>query len=190
MSMHRSLALGTLLCLALGATASADLINGSLSLAGLEVHQNGSNLGVSTQITADGDIVVSGGIGDFGPVDLYAVFDCTPINVLSPGTGFDFVMSHSDWGIFTAQSGTIVTQTASYLDLLLTGIYSPGNQLKSELGKDLDDTAATLRISINQSGTSVSEAVTLSAVPEPTSWVLAGSGLVGMLFLRRRKARA
>ena len=44
MRMHRGLLMGTLLSLAMGVSAQAAMINGSLPLAGIGVTQDGANL--------------------------------------------------------------------------------------------------------------------------------------------------
>jgi hypothetical protein len=193
MSARRSLLMGTLLSLALGMSARADMIEGSLSLAGVGVTQNGANLGVSTKISADDNIVVSQGIGDYVWIPSgfpLTIFESTAIDLQHPETGFGgYTLSNTLWGDFTASSGEIVKRTTSYLDILMTGVFDPGPGMQIH---SFSDTPSTLRISINQSGSSLSEAITLEspAVPEPSSWILGGTGLLGLLFLGRRKIHA
>jgi hypothetical protein len=109
--------------------------------------------------------------------------------------GFSF--TSAVWGSFAATANPanqIVQRTANFLDVFIIGTFTPG----SNAGwAGFDPTNSSLRFSINQSGSSISEAITLNSpalpppgVPEPATMALMGAGLVGLgLFGRNRLVR-
>ena len=163
--------------------ASAGPIAGSLPLAGFIVTQDGANLAVSTLISSVTAPTSGFGVGDFAAVlPVGSDFGPTLLD-LTAGT---FSLSNAVYGTFVSSAMTIVTQNASFLDVYFLGTYTPGSGIPG-----VDPGPASARVSINQSGESLSEAITLNAppagIPEPATMALMGGGLVGIAFLLRRK---
>ncbi len=175
--------------LALGSICSAGTINGSDPLAGFGASQNGADLSVSTIITDSAGLTSGAGFGDYSPVPEFANFGPSTLNL----TNFaSFTLSNASFGSFATTSGSIITQQADFLDVLLDGLYTPGPGLAA----GLDPTVSSLRISINMSGNSLSEAITLNSpaaqpqgtVPEPgTGGLLMMGGSLTLLGLFTRR---
>jgi len=172
--------------LAIGAlgSAGAQLLNGSLPLAGIVVTQNGADLLASTSVS-DAFAITSGfGATDYAPIPLGTTYGTTTLDFTNFTT---FSLSNATFGSFATTSGSFITHHADFVDVLLLGVYSPGPGLPGFV-----PTPASLRISINQSGASLSEAITLNSpplgVPEPGTYAFGvTSALGGLLMLRRRK---
>src|SRR5215471_9597879 len=176
--------------LATSSISHAVPISGSLPLVGLTVSQNETNLSTSTMISADLTVVSSPGAGDFSPIPAITSYDPSTLDLTSLGT---FTMSNLNYGSFVSQSADsfIVSQTADFLDVFLKGTYTPGPSLSPSLTAN---NGASLRFSVNQSGSSISEAITLDApparvdTPEPSAWIRLSTGTL-VLFgygLRRQ----
>jgi hypothetical protein len=194
---------GGLAILALTAVAGAAPITGSLPLSAAGTAASvlsGTNLSDSSTITMPGTVYVvalDGAVGgytaldgdsspvlDFGPhvLDLNNLMGFT----LNPGLAFN------DYGSFGGVTfGEIVSQSDNFLDAYLEGVFTPGPLIAAEAGP------TSIRFSINKSGDSVSEAITLTAppappaqgeVPEPGAWVLLCGG-IGAIVLGRRGLR-
>ena len=85
MRVHRGLLLGALLSLAMGMSAQAGLISGSLPLTGINVTQNGADLSVSTNIGALFDLTTGAGSGNLLPIPLLTAFTDTGIDLTLSG---------------------------------------------------------------------------------------------------------
>jgi hypothetical protein len=175
---------------ALGASmlSQAATINGSLPLSGQTVTENGATLATSTLIQSVNTVTSGVGTGDYIPVPLGASFGPTSLNLSNFLT---FALSNATFGAFSTSSGVVVSQTASFLDVFLTGTFTPG----SGLAAGLTPTVSSVRISVNQSGASLSEAITLnspalsSPVPEPGTSMFLAAGLIGVLGYGWRRQR-
>lgn len=195
MKLSHSIFAGAVLTLAAVMPAQAIGINGSLPLAGIGTGQNGANLNVSTLITSAFALTSGVGAGDFSPVPLGTVYGTSTIDLTQAGTGFGFGLLNGTFGTFVPTSGVIVQQTANNLDLYVLGTYTAG----AGLGV-YDPTVTSLRISVNQSGSSVSAAITLNSpalsIPTPDSSSnlalasVAAVGLLGAGAMRRKSETA
>ena len=180
------LALTGLAAISLAGSAGAVQLTGSLPLSGFGATQDGANLSLSTTITDAFSLTNGVGAGDYLPIPLGTNFTTTPMTLANP---VNFTISNPVYGSFAPTSFNIVTSSASNYDVELFGNYNPGPGLVG-----FTTTSGELRISINQSGSSLSEAITLSTpaananVPEPGSVaMLIAGGLTGTGFLVRRR---
>jgi hypothetical protein len=133
------------------------MLSGSLPLAGVGVSENGGDLQSSTIISSVKSVTIGPGTGSYSPIGLLTDFGAT---TLDKSNLTSFTINNATWGNFTTTSGMIVTQTPSFLDVLLQGEFNPGPGLAGFM-----PTPTTLRVSYNKSGSSISEAITLHSTP-------------------------
>ena len=151
----------------------ASAISGSLPFVLFNASQNGSNLLVSTQESALGSATSGPGTGDFSVVPFDTVYGPITVSDLTVGSGGLFAIANSTYGAFVATGGSIVSQSANFLDLNLTGIYVPGPGIPG-----VSPGPVVAHVSFNQTGSSLSGSFTLASVPEPGSLALLGSGIL------------
>jgi hypothetical protein len=189
----RHFAPAALLLLATG-VIQAIPINGSLPLNGGGLTQNSTDLSLSTLITSTSLMNLSVGSGSYAFIPVGTNFGGAALDLNNLAS---FSFSSPVWGSFAATnnpSNQIVQRTANFLDVFIIGTFSPGTNAG---WAGFDPTNSSLRFSINQSGSSISEAITLNSpalpppgVPEPATMALMGAGLIGLgLFGRRRLVR-
>ena len=151
----------------------ASAISGSLPFAIVNASQNGSNLLTSTMQFSTGSLTSGSGVGNFSVVPLFTSFSAVTVNDLTVGSGGGFALSNSVYGTFIATGGSIITRTATFLNLTLDGTYVPGPAFAG-----LTASLADADVSFNQTGNSLSGSFTLATVPEPGALALLGSGIL------------
>jgi hypothetical protein len=172
-----------------GSVSYATQIVGSLGLAGVSPSlNNGTNLGNTTSVSSLDTIVTDfpNGFGDYSAVPGGTPFGPTTVDLTNLSS---FSISNASFGSFAASSGAIITHFANFLDVLYLGTFTPANPGPLST---FDPSASSLRVSLNQSGAALSEAITLTSppatttVPEPSTWLLLATGTLGLLGYGRR----
>ena len=151
----------------------ASAISGSLPLVVFTATENGPNLSSSTMEWAVQSLTSGPGVGDFSVVPVMTAFGPITLDDLTIASGGGFSFSNATYGSFVATGGTIITQTSSFLNVSLTGIYDPGPGIPGVTAG-----LAMVDVSFNQTGSSLSGSYTLATVPEPGALALWGSGLL------------
>jgi hypothetical protein len=167
--------------------SQATPIVGSLQLGGSGVSQNGTDLLSSTMIMANMLLTISSGTDDYAFIPLSTSFGPSTLNYASNATLSTFAFSSTVWGTFVAAidpANQVVQKTPNFLDVFITGTFTPGTAA-GWAGKD--PTPSSLRFSINQSGASILEAITLNStgVPEPETIALIVPAVVALISYRR-----
>ncbi len=182
LTLRKALLLPILL-IALTTLASATPIVGSLPLAGLNTSLvQGTDLSAANLIVNANPVITSGvGTGNYSLIPTGTSFGSATLDILNLA-GFSF--SNGTYGSFAATGGNIVSQSSVFLNVLLTGMFTPGPGMPG-----LDAAPSTLSVTFTQTGSSVSAAYALETVPEPSTYALMGGGLLLLGFMRRRVAK-
>jgi hypothetical protein len=180
-------------------SANASMIIGSLGLNGFAPTQTAADLSSLVNVISTTNVTLNGSAtGDYSMATLSASYGSpTSLSVATVLTGGGFTFSSAVNGTFVATSGVILTQSTTNLDLFLLGNYSPGTAFSTSSCNICTATGTLAHVSINQTGTSLSYAMTLMSpasnlpgVPEPATMGLLGSALVVLgLIGRKRLAR-
>ena len=133
------------------------------------------------------------GFGEYSPVPFMTSFSGHVLDLSSLASLVaSFQLTNPTYGKFVPTAASILSRSANFLDIFFLGDFTPESGLA---GFELSPTS--LRISLNQSGLSISEAITLNSppiritVPEPGTLFLLMTGGFGLLgFGLRRKAQA
>ena len=180
--------------LALTGVSQAASINGALTLTGSNwTGDAGYNLLTSSLLTPTVVIATdTTGSGDYAPIAIGTLFSGFTIDLspLAIAGGGGVTTGNATYGTFTANFGQIVSRSATYMDLFLSGTFTPaaGGPLAG-----LDPTSTSWRIAFTANGQEMSGSGTLASpartlTPEPVSMILLGSGLVAFGLIRRKRA--
>ncbi|MDD2853572.1 MAG: PEP-CTERM sorting domain-containing protein [Desulfuromonadaceae bacterium] len=187
--MIKKLMVGILGVLLSSSIAFAMPINGSTTVSAVSADLfGGTNLGTATAITPTGGVIHSG-LGDYAAISNYTP---TTNETLDLSNILDYTWTSENVGTWTTSAYTIVTQTASFLDLFLIGTFTP--DVDGVLAA-FDPSGASEHLSLTQSGNSVSWSATLNSpalstpapVPEPGTIMLLSSGLFALIVYGKRR---
>jgi len=200
MKLSEMLARGRFLCVPMliitltlaAGPAQATPIDGSIVLNASGASQDGANLAVSTLFTPEAitdwaagpvftanRLTMDDGSGDFAGLP-YTLITADTLDTADL-EAWTFTSSEGSWVTIT---GSIVTSNADFLEVLLTGTFTPVGTLSSS-----DPAAGEVLISLNQAGTSVGWTSTMNMtgppIPEPMTMSILGMG--GLAIFRRRR---
>ena len=174
-------------------SAHAGQINGSMPLTGFNATHAGTDLSLSTFVDAQKITLAGTGSGDYVVV-VNDYVNPVQLTFATIATGGGFAFSDTASGTFTATSGLFTVHTASNVDVFLLGTYTPGTSFGLCGGTACAATTALAHVSINQTGSAIAEAITLTSpadtlptTPEPASLTLFGSALVGISLIGRKR---
>ena len=171
--------------MALTGVSQAAQVNGSLPFAIFGLSQNGADLSVSTLINGTSTPTSNTGTGDYSVIGSGVNFGLFALDLTNLPA---FSLTNAIYGSFDASSGVVLQKNKNFLDVYLLGVFTP---VSGALPGDPSAGPTSLRISINQSGTSLGGGITLSSpplgAPEPVSMILLGSGLVAFGLIRRKR---
>ncbi|MCP4376018.1 MAG: PEP-CTERM sorting domain-containing protein [bacterium] len=168
-----------------GGTAQAGItqIEGSINVGGYWATQNAADLATSTIFTpyapTAGTLYMANGLDHFSTVPDLTIATAGALDT-TDGTAWGFTSTEGDW---TTTTFSIVSSTTNYLELLLTGTFTP-NGTGTLAGYAAN--GGDMRISLTQSGTSVSWGGTMNMTPEPMTMSLLGLGSLALIRRRRR----
>jgi hypothetical protein len=179
----------------LGGTVQATPIEGSTSLVAYGATQDAATIDLSTVFTphaiigvdlnlfvpifgANALTMVEGSDDFLGMPFTFIAADSLDIN---NGLDWTFASDQGDWETLTfdMSNGNVAD---GYIDFLLTGTFTPKGTLAG-----FDPAPAELRISLNQTGSTLNWASTMNMVPEPMTMSLLAIGGLAILKRRTRK---
>lgn len=167
---------------ALPMTASASLLSGDplisanseIAFFGNHTPVGSSDLAGATGLDFPDPVIIPAGTGDFaaaaGGVATFSSFD-----FVTPTLGT--ILTFADGGSFTATSVNVHLQTATALDMTLSGIWSLNGR---------NDTAGTLVLTADSLGGLNTFSAVGAIVPVPGALLLFGSALIGLGAARRK----
>jgi len=162
----------------------ANAISGSLPFVMIGTAESGTNLFTSTSESATNSLTSGLGTGDFFAIPQGTFFGPVIVLDASVSTGGGFSITNPTYGTFTANGGSILTQTPTFLNIELTGTFVPvPGAFPSHPGPG----PVVAHVSFNQTGGSVSGSFTLASVPEPGTLASVGIGILGIALSLRHK---